>query len=206
MNARPGALRVALLGAECTGKTTLASHLHRALSAQGWCVHRVDEVLRDWCVRHGRTPGADEQGPIALEQTAREQAAGCHDVVVSDTTALMTAIYSEMHFGDPSLTQSAVEALRSFDLILVLAPDIPWVADGLQRDGPQQRSRFHARLCEILQHHQLPHDIVQGQGRERTARALKRAVSALSRRPIQPVANRAPNAPVDPRAAHPPGG
>lgn len=206
MKARAGPLRIALLGAECTGKTSLASHLHQTLCGQGWRVHRVDEVLRDWCVRHGRTPGADEQGPIALEQTVRGLAAGCHDILVSDTTAVMTAIYSELHFGDPSLTQSAVEALRSFDLILLLVPDIPWAADGLQRDGPQQRSRFHARLCEILEHHQIPHDIVHGQGPERMARALKWTESALRRRFVQPVSDRKTNAPAGPRAVHPPEG
>ncbi|MBU3738819.1 MAG: ATP-binding protein [Rhodoferax sp.] len=206
MNARPGALRMALLGAECTGKTTLASRLHRTLSEQGWCVHRVDEVLRDWCVRNGRTPGANEQEPIALEQTARGLASGCHDILVSDTTALMTAIYSELHFGDPSLTRNAVEALRSFDLILLLAPDIPWVADGLQRDGPQQRSRFHARLCEVLEDHQLPHDLVQGQGTERMARALEQVESALRNRLAPVVAHREPNAPVGSQAVRPPGG
>ena len=55
-------LRVAIVGAESTGKSELARALADALSGEfGLRCHIVDEWLRDWCDRHGRTPSADEQ-------------------------------------------------------------------------------------------------------------------------------------------------
>src|SRR6516225_9891759 len=87
---------IALLGAESTGKTTLAAELATALQAPGRRVGIVAEYLREFCERHGRTPRRDEQHGIAQEQTRRiDQAAAEHDIVIADTTALMIAVYSE---------------------------------------------------------------------------------------------------------------
>ena len=47
---------IGLLGAESTGKTTLAAELGRALAAGGRRVAVVPEYLREFCDRSGRTP------------------------------------------------------------------------------------------------------------------------------------------------------
>jgi len=52
---------IALIGAESTGKTTLARQLPDTLRSAGHRVAHVDEYLREFCVRNGRTPRADEQ-------------------------------------------------------------------------------------------------------------------------------------------------
>ena len=62
---------IALLGAESTGKTTLAQALGHALAEAGRSVAVVPEYLREFCDRHARTPRADEQALIAAEQTRR---------------------------------------------------------------------------------------------------------------------------------------
>ncbi|MBU6438351.1 MAG: AAA family ATPase, partial [Betaproteobacteria bacterium] len=87
--------RVCLLGAESTGKTTLAAQLARALPGL-W----VPEYLRDFCRLQGRVPRPDEQVHVAQEQMRHEslalaaaQRAGL-PAVVCDTAPLMTAIYS----------------------------------------------------------------------------------------------------------------
>ncbi|MGZ5218265.1 MAG: AAA family ATPase, partial [Caldimonas sp.] len=88
---------VALLGAESTGKTTLAGELGDALERRGTRVVVVAEALRDFCVAHERTPRHDEQRAIAAEQTRRiDAAASDAQVVIADTTALMIAVYSEL--------------------------------------------------------------------------------------------------------------
>ena len=92
---------VALLGAESTGKTTLAQELGQALDARGERVAVVGEYLREFCDREARTPRIDEQRDIAAEQTRRIAAAAhTHDIVIADTTALMIAVYSDHVFGD----------------------------------------------------------------------------------------------------------
>lgn len=59
------ALTVALLGAESTGKTTLAHRLREVLAAEGHRVAVVAEYLREFCDTHGRTPRPEEQAGIA---------------------------------------------------------------------------------------------------------------------------------------------
>ena len=80
---------VALVGAESTGKTTLAGELGLALATRGQRVAVVGEVLREFCDREARTPRRDEQAAIAAEQTRRIDAAAADaEIVVADTTAL----------------------------------------------------------------------------------------------------------------------
>lgn len=137
---------VALLGAECTGKSTLAEALAKHFNAG-----LVTEYLREWCDAHDRTPHQHEQSHIAAEQAARIEAAGRgHDLVIADTTPLITALCSEHYFNDTSLTADALAFQRRCDLTLLCAPDLPWQPDGFLRDGPAVRERFDARIREAL--------------------------------------------------------
>jgi hypothetical protein len=64
------------VGAESTGKTTLAGAGRRACAAPPGCACTwVPELLRDWCDACGRTPRRDEQAAIAAAQHARIAAA-----------------------------------------------------------------------------------------------------------------------------------
>jgi nicotinamide riboside kinase len=179
----PEALRIAIVGAESTGKSTLAVELAAALGeATGLPSLAVPEWLRDWCEREGRTPRPDEQAAIAAEQQARiDAAAAAHAIVVADTTALMTAVYSRLLFDDRSLEAPAAQWQRGVALTLLTASDLPWVADGLQRDGPHVRAPVEALLRELLIGHDLPFATVSGLGPTRLASALD-AVAPLVRR------------------------
>jgi len=181
------ALLVALLGAESTGKTTLAAMLAQQLAREtGAAVTWVPEVLREWCEAAGRTPQADEQLAIARAQHARiEQAAATHTLVVCDTTALMTAVYSLLVFGDPSLEAWAARAHARVSLTLLTAPDLPWVADGLQRDGAHVQAPVDDALQAMLRAHGLPWVRVAGRGPERLQAALAAVRPLLERLPPQ---------------------
>ena len=160
-------MRVAILGAECTGKTYLARALSQQLQSDHPGTVWVAEYLREWCETHGRTPHADEQRPIAQVQMERLQAHPKAPIVLSDTAPLMTAVYSDIIFSDSSLYSWAVEQHRAFDLTLVAAPDLPWVADGFQRDG-DTRERVDQRLREVLVRYGLGFSVVYGTGEART--------------------------------------
>lgn len=178
--APPAGAVIALLGAESTGKTTLAHQLADALRAPGLRVARVDEVLREWCVREGRTPRADEQAAIARAQTQRiAEAAAAHDVVVADTSALMVAVYSRFLFDDASLLAPALAAQRGYRATLLTALDLPWVADGHLRDGPHVRAPVDALVRTALQQGEIAFSVVAGQGEQRLAHALRAAQAAL---------------------------
>ena len=164
-------LKIAILGAECTGKTTLLADMAAHLRARGARVSVVDEVLRQWCAAQGRTPHAGEQAAILHAQIAAvDAAAGC-DYLLCDTTPLMTAVYSDLLFGDPSLYPLAVAQQRRYPLTLLAASDLPWQADGIQRDGPATRDQVDRRLREVLQIHALTVCPVCGVGADRLASA-----------------------------------
>lgn len=168
-------LKIAILGAECTGKTMLLADMAAHLRARGARVSVVDEVLRQWCAAQGRTPRADEQAAIMHAQIAAVDAAvdataRC-DYLLCDTTPLVTAVYSDLLFGDHSLYPVAVAQQRRYQLAFLAEPDLPWLADGIQRDGPAARDQVDRRLREVLQAHALPVYPVCGLGAARLASA-----------------------------------
>lgn len=169
--------RIALLGAESTGKTHLAEALAERLRAQGQSAMVISEVLRAWCERQGRTPHAHEQAGIALEQARRVLAPMCVDVVIADTTPLMTAVYSHLLFGDESLYDFALHHQRVYDATLLTGLDLPWVADGLMRDGPQVREPVDALLRAALRGADLGWQVIYGQREVRIEKALNAITS-----------------------------
>jgi nicotinamide riboside kinase len=173
---------IAIVGAESTGKTSLARALAKSLD--GTC---VDEVLREWCERQARTPRADEQRAIAEEQQRRiEAAAAACELVIADTTPLMTAVYSEVVFGDRSLYADALDwHRRRVTTTLVTGLDLPWQADGLQRDGAHVRAPVDRLLRDALAGHGIAYGVVYGLGERRVEAALA-ALRPLKSPPADP--------------------
>jgi len=176
---------IAIVGAESTGKTTLAGALQRAMLAQGHRVALVGEYLREFCVRERRTPHAAEQPMIANEQSARiEAAAAAHDLVIADTTSLMTAVYSQLLFDDRTLLDDAIRQQARCHLTLLTTLDLPWVADGLQRDGEHVREPVEAALRSALLGGGLSFAVISGICDARTSTALAAVQSALRPQPL----------------------
>jgi nicotinamide riboside kinase len=168
-------MKIAILGAECTGKTSLAQALATSLQREHPGTVWVAEYLREWCDAHGRTPRADEQAHIAHIQMQRMQAHATAPVVLSDTAPVMTAVYSDVLFGDPSLYALALAQHRNFDLTLLTGLDIAWVGDGIQRDGETARQQVDQRLRERLEQHGVAYSMVYGSGDART-RCARQAI------------------------------
>ena len=169
-------LCVAIVGAESTGKSVLAHALADALAREfGLRCAVVDEYLRTWCEDQRRTPRVDEQRGIALEHARRIAAAAAQpglDVLLCDTTPLMVAVYSDLLFDDRSLEPVARDCQQRMDLTLLTSLDLPWVADGLQRDGPHVRAPVDARVRARLGDWGVTWSVVSGSGDARTAGAL----------------------------------
>lgn len=165
---------VAILGAQRSGKTALARSLSERLAElSGLRCTWVAEGLRGGCEREGRTPRADEQRALACEQQARiDAAAASHDLVIADTTPLMTAVCSSLHFDDLSLMPMALEAQRRCSLTLLTALDLPGTADGRQGDGAQAREDVQRRLRALLCEHRIAWSLIGGQGAARTEAAV----------------------------------
>jgi len=144
--AQPRPFTVVVTGSECTGKTTLAAELAAQFGAP-WS----REFAREYVDTKQAPLDASDVEPIARGQVAGERAADDaaasrgSRLVIRDTDLLSTAVYSQhYYFHCPAwVAESAREQLG--DLYLLLCPDVPWIADGLQRDRPddQARARMH---------------------------------------------------------------
>lgn len=170
---------ICLIGAECTGKTTLAQALAQQMGGV-W----VPEYLRSFTERNGRTPERTEQASILKEQVRQETAALAQarrqgqTLVFCDTAPLLTAIYSDVVFADTSLYPQAHGLHDRYAVTLLLEPDIPWVADGLQRDGMQWRAKVHARIEKALADWAWPHVRIAGTPEQRLQTAIDGVLSA----------------------------
>lgn len=170
--------RIALLGAESTGKSRLAGELAAHLRARGIAAVHVPEVLREWCAREGRAPRPEEQIAIAREQERRvDDAATNHAIVIGDTTALMVAVYAGMLYEDGELLRFALARQKTYDATLVTGLDLPWVADGLHRDAAS-REGTDALVRSLLQRAGIAFQVVYGDGPQRLRSALQALASA----------------------------
>ena len=140
--------RAGLIGAECTGKSSVAAALAGGLGA----IH-VPEALRAFVETRGRVPRAEDQAGILSEQRASMlMAERDHpdSLIVCDPLPLMTAIYSLAYFEDGSLLESALDDARGYDLLWWCRPDLPWTPDGDQRDGEERRTQVDELIEQIV--------------------------------------------------------
>ncbi len=145
--------RVVLIGAESTGKTTLAR-----LLAERFRTSWVPEYGREYWER--KVAGLSKESPlpgftdeefvtIAAEQQRRENAAArnANKVLICDTNAFATGLWCERYQGHRN---AAVDAIGSHDIVhlyLLAEPDFPFVQDGF-RDGEKIRGWMHQRFVE----------------------------------------------------------
>jgi hypothetical protein len=84
----------------------------------------------------------------------------------------MTAVYSQLLFDDKSLYPMALAHQALYDITLVTGLDLPWVADGLQRDGPHVRGPVDTLVRQALERSGMAYRVVYGQGPRRLNNAL----------------------------------
>jgi len=140
--------RIAILGTESTGKTTLAQQLATAFQTN-W----VPEFGRAYC--EGRDPRdltSDDFDAIARGQIVAEDSAArsANRVLICDTDVRTTATWSDIILGTRSAWLSRVVAEREYSHTLLLDDDVPWVNDGT-RVLREWRTRHTALLAHELE-------------------------------------------------------
>lgn len=182
--------RVVLVGAESTGKTTLAQQL-----AEHFNTVWVPEYGREHWERKvaGLTMNDplpswshDEFVHIAAEQQASENqlARIAHRVLICDTNAFATGTWHERYYKTRDARVDAIGAADKADLYLLTAPDVPFVQDGF-RDGESIRHWMHDRFREQLAAGATTWELVEGPYAERFA-AARDAVAKLLCAPQAP--------------------
>ncbi|MBK8726327.1 MAG: ATP-binding protein [Holophagaceae bacterium] len=170
--------KVRILGAESTGKTTLARDL-AARYHTAW----VPEFGRAYTEagKGGFSEGlwvSEEFSIIANAQNRMEDEAEKKPAVmkagflVCDTDALATAVWHERYMGFWSREVAKLAEGRTYALTLLSSMDVPFVQDGF-RDGERLRRWMTARFEEVLESRNLPFHWIEGNQAERLEQASK---------------------------------
>ena len=112
----------------------------------------------------------------AIEQSNR--------VLFEDTDALVTQFY--MHFlKDPEIGKNkaladAIDALNSYDLILFLEPDVPFVQDGDRSEVIRDdRITYSEQIKDLIRSHGKEIVSIRGDYQERYAQAVRETMRIL---------------------------
>jgi len=144
-------LTICLVGAESTGKTTLAQALAKHFGTV-W----VPEYGRMYAEGKVFLPTYSEwetheftdiaEGQIRLTRQLRPRA---NRYLFQDTDALATSVWHRRYMRSPSLEVEKLAATSMADLYLVSSPDVPFVQDGT-RDGEHMREWMHKEFIDVL--------------------------------------------------------
>ncbi len=156
--------RVAVLGGESSGKTTLAAALAARLNTR-WAPEYGREL---WEAKDGRLD-FDDMPHIAQIQVAREEklAQEADRWLICDTTPLTTYFYSREMFGSAAPTLRRLSE-RPYDLTLLCAPDFGFVQDGTRR-GADFRAVQDAWYRAELGKRKIPFHPLEGPPERRLA-------------------------------------
>ena len=157
--------RVVLLGAESSGKSTLAAALAESFGSA-------------WVPEYGRTLHEQKNGNLTYEDLlyiARRQAefedeaaAQAHRWLFCDTNAATTALYSYYYFHrcDPALQAMAAVCGQRYAHTFVCAPTVPFEQDGWR--GPEAlRSFQHGMVIMQLDFYGIAYTLIDGTVAER---------------------------------------
>lgn len=161
--------RIAIVGPESCGKSTLAADLAAALQRHGVAVAVVPEFARAYYASREYAPMPADVLAIARGQLAAEAAlAGQAQLLLCDSTALTCRIWAEVAFGqaEPALLQ--LNRPQGYALTLLAAPDIPWQYDPL-RSHPEQRDWLFDLYRSALDAATVDYLVVRGDREQRVA-------------------------------------
>ncbi len=168
------AKRVCLIGAESTGKTTLARRL-----AEHYDTVWVAEYGREASERMLRELGhyqwrSEDFAEIARIQCERENEAArmSNRILICDTDAFATAIWHQRYMDTRSAAVEEIYARhRAPDLYLLSDVDSSFVQDGT-RDGEVIREWMHAAFVAELDAWNRPYQLLSGGWEDRFRQAV----------------------------------
>lgn len=188
--------KVAIIGPESTGKSTLCERLAQHYNAL-WC----PEYAREYLLVHGMKYTYDDLLTIAKGQVEQEERyiqlasdngqPGAGDMSHSllhthpsllfiDTNMYVMKVWSDFVFGDrhPFILEQIDK--RKYDLYLLCNVDLPWIADEL-REYPdfETRQRLYEIYYDIMMRQSVPWIEISGDSDQRFRIAIEAVDSLL---------------------------
>lgn len=161
--------RVLITGPESTGKTelslSLADHF-RGISVPEYAREYIEGLEKPYEF-------------IDIEHIARWQIREYDSIkhtkewVFFDTWLIITKVWFDVRYGRiPKWVNRSIKR-ANFDLVLLCAPDIPWVADQVREHGGESREMLFDRYKNELDAFDMNWKVVTGNGEDRFSNALQ---------------------------------
>ncbi|MBM3169671.1 MAG: ATP-binding protein [Bacteroidetes bacterium] len=168
--------RILILGPESSGKSTLAEAL-----AQHFQEPWVPEVARQYLQDLNRPYDFEDLLHLGKQQMRLEdeQASKAKSYLFCDTDLRVIQIWSLHRFGkiDPWVQEEL--GRRTYDLILLCAPDLPWQADPLREHPlPEHREGFFEQYLQLAKESGISYRIISGNAEQRVRTSLE-AIHAM---------------------------
>lgn len=163
-------IKIAVVGPESTGKSTMAKYLAEKLHTL-----YVPEYARYYCQYLNKNYTLEDEvnmfyGQMALEDTIVQNIKS--PVLICDTTILTIKIWCDRLFGfTPDFVREEIKK-RKYDLYLLMDIDLPWEDDPL-RDFPHEREYFLKVWKQEIHNLNGNYILISGQGEERLKAGLE---------------------------------
>lgn len=155
--------RILVTGPESTGKTELVNYLSERYGGVA-----VEEYARAYVEGLDRSYTFEDVEHIAKHQlSSYEKEYTGEEWVFFDTWLMITRVWFEVVYQRvPQWLDDAIQKAE-FDLVLLCAPDLPWVADGVRENGGEERDRLFEKYEKELMAYGMSWELVSGRGEDR---------------------------------------
>lgn len=169
-NNKDSLLKIAVVGPESTGKSTMAQHLSKVLDSS-----YVPEYARYYCKNLQNQYSLQDEtnmfyGQVALEEAISSQTK--NNILICDTTIMTVKIWCDHLFGHTPYEVTSEITQRRYDLYLLMDIDLPWENDPL-RDFPEEREHFMKIWKKELDALNAKYTIISGLNDQRLQNGLQ---------------------------------
>ncbi|HTA84274.1 MAG TPA: ATP-binding protein [Bacteroidia bacterium] len=167
--------RIAIVGPECTGKSTLSEQL-----AAYYKTRYMPEFAREYIAKLQRPYTLDDIVEISKGQMQAEDeiASLANKILICDTNLVVTKIWAEFKYNVcPEWIKENIKK-RKYTLHLLTYTDIPW-QDDPQREHPYLREELFELYHDELTSQKVPFVIISGSAEIRLQKSVEAISSAL---------------------------
>lgn len=145
------ARRVLITGTESCGKTTVVKYLAKIFHtswAEEWGRHYPDKYLGG----NDKLLTTKDFFRIAFEQQMIDEEAlrTANKIAFFDTDAVVTQFYCKMYTGQGNKDIEKFVDPDKYDVVLMLSPDVEWIADGMRwKSDQEERMKLYRELGDM---------------------------------------------------------